>query len=239
MILQQTGECTRPTRAAKKCYFTASLDENQNNHLKCMHSETLRRGKKQEQLEHQTQSGIHLLQRGAPSWAADGSLHPCDPQWAAGAQLLDMVCTMGCRGTSALVSGAPPAPSFSTDLGFSRVVLSYSHPDLLWLQIQVNNHFLLYMVILYITTIYNWSSLELWFGQVFGQVPKWKYRQIPFENYKVTARVCRVQFEKKKLSFNLNFLCEKALQVLKWQTETQEKYLPTVKQEIRTSHQKC
>lgn len=95
------------------------------------------------------------------------------------------------------------------------------------------------MVILYITTIYNWSSLELWFGQVFGQVPKWKYRQIPFENYKVTAWVCRVQFEKKKLSFNLNFLCEKALQVLKQQTETQEKYLPTVKQEIRTSHQKC
>jgi len=81
----------------------------------------------------QPPSGIHLLRHGVPSM---GYRWSSAPPWTSkdcrGTACLTMVCITSCKGgLSALSSGAPPPPSFFTDLGVCRAVsLTSSHSSL-------------------------------------------------------------------------------------------------------------
>jgi len=80
----------------------------------------------------QPPSGIHLLQHGVPSMGYSWiSAPPWTSMGCRGTTCLTTVFSTGCRGTSALVPGAPPPPSFFTDLGVCRVVsLTSSHSSI-------------------------------------------------------------------------------------------------------------
>lgn len=85
---------------------------------------------------HSLLSDIHLLQRGLLHGLQGDLCLPHGSPCAAGAQLSHQE----------LQGNLSTCPSFFTDLGVHRVLLTSSHSAFLWLQLQLHYNFVIYML---------------------------------------------------------------------------------------------